>query len=78
MKAAYEKPTLAVISLNVNTVIAASCSNTLYTAVGESCSSRPDPNIGGTDEGAFGSGNECTVQVDDKCYFTATDLVYTS
>lgn len=67
MKAKYEKPVLEVVQLELNLEIA-SCSEDPYYDMNEVQNCKKQNN----GDGYFTSENNCDVEYEDKCYFTAT------
>lgn len=74
MKAVYEKPSLQVVELTINAAIA-DCAASYYNSVdAKNCApSGTGSNSELFPSGSFGPENDCTVQVSDKCYFSAAD-----
>lgn len=69
MKTKYEKPALDVVQFEINSAIAASCSEDAYYDATEkdNCSKMSDMK----DQGYFADKETCAVEYTDDCYFTA-------
>lgn len=74
MKAKYEKPAIHVVEFELNAAIAMCSSGYYNSADAQNCTptgSGYDPSI--MESGSFGPESECSVQVGDRCYFSASD-----
>ena len=74
MKAKYEKPAIRVVEFELNAAIATCSSGYYNSADAKNCTpigDGYDPSI--MESGSFGPEDECSVQVSDKCYFSAGD-----